>query len=100
MRNKTVDLTRGLKTYDHQPVITEQDEEAAELDNIKVGENHIPTQDAHEVEAQPSDFKVCLACSKALNEDEKIINARFVNEAIERGGDISVFPVCIKCNFE
>lgn len=48
----------------------------------------------------PKDFKVCVMCTKALNEDEKIINSRFVNEALEAGKDISVFPICIKCNFE
>ena len=51
-------------------------------------------------EAVPEDFKLCLTCKKMLNEDERIINARFVNEALERGKDITVFPVCIKCNFE
>ena len=34
-------------------------------------------------EAVPEDFKLCLTCKKALNEDERIINARFVNEALE-----------------
>ncbi len=51
-------------------------------------------------EAVPEDFKLCVTCKKALNEDERIINARFVNEALEQGKDITVFPVCIKCNFE
>ena len=51
-------------------------------------------------EAVPEDFKLCSTCKKMLNEDERIINARFVNEALERGKDITVFPVCIKCNFE
>ena len=51
-------------------------------------------------EAVPEDFKLCITCKKALNEDERIINARFVNEALEQGKDITVFPVCIKCNFE
>ena len=51
-------------------------------------------------EAIPEDFKLCITCKKALNEDERSINARFVNEALEQGKDITVFPVCIKCNFE
>ena len=67
---------------------------------MQVGEKRIAGSLEEDLEAQPSDFKICNNCNKALNEDEKIINARFVNEAMERGGDISVFPVCIKCNFE
>lgn len=50
--------------------------------------------------ASPNDFKLCITCNSCLNEDERIINARFVNEALEAGKDISVFPICIKCNFE
>jgi hypothetical protein len=69
----------------------EQDIETDELD----------AQGTAEItEAVPGDFKLCISCNRALNEDERIINARFVNEALERGQDISVFPVCIKCNFE
>ena len=48
----------------------------------------------------PNDFRLCVNCAISLNDDEKIINARFVNEALEAGKDISVFPICIKCNFE
>jgi len=53
-----------------------------------------------EDQAKPSDFKVCLTCNRGLNEDERIINARFVNEALEGAKDISMFPICIKCNFD
>lgn len=51
-------------------------------------------------EALPDDFVSCNVCSKNLTADEKIINARFVNEAMQDMNDVSVFPICIKCNFE
>lgn len=54
----------------------------------------------NELEAKPEDFIACNSCVKQLTEDEKIINARFVNEALAASRDISVFPVCIACNFE
>ena len=55
----------------------------------------------NEIEAKPEDFLNCNNnCGKELSEDEKIINARFVNEALAASRDISVFPVCIECNFE
>lgn len=54
----------------------------------------------NELEAKPEDFVACNSCVKQLTEDEKIINARFVNEALAASRDISVFPVCIACNFE
>lgn len=53
-----------------------------------------------ELEAKPEDFIACNVCQKPLSQDEKIINARFVNEAMANGGDITIFPVCIKCNFD
>lgn len=53
-----------------------------------------------EFEATPEDFEICKTCQGGLTEDEKIINARFVNEAIQAERDISIFPVCIACNFE
>lgn len=53
-----------------------------------------------ELEAKPEDFLACNVCQKALSGDEKIINARFVNEAMAAGKDITIFPVCIKCNFD
>ena len=52
------------------------------------------------MEAKPEDFIACNVCQKPLSQDEKIINARFVNEAMASGGDITIFPVCIKCNFD
>ena len=56
--------------------------------------------DEEELEARPEDFVNCNNCLRALTEDEKIINARFVNEAMAASRDISVFPICIACNFE
>ena len=53
-----------------------------------------------EVEVTPEDFINCKNCLRALTEDEKIINARFVNEAIQAARDISIFPVCLTCHFE
>ena len=35
-----------------------------------------------EFEATPEDFESCRTCRNALTQDEKIINARFVNEAM------------------
>ena len=52
------------------------------------------------MEAKPEDFLACNVCQAALSTDEKIINARFVNEAMAAGSDITIFPVCIKCNFD
>lgn len=45
-------------------------------------------------------LKICNGCSSALSEDEKVINARFIQQAASNGQDISVFPICVKCNFE
>ena len=56
--------------------------------------------DDEELEAKPEDFVCCRVCMRELSEDEKIINARFVNEAMAASRDISVFPICIACNFE
>ena len=53
-----------------------------------------------EFEVQPEDFDECKVCKRELTEDEKVINARFVNEAISAQRDIALFPVCIACNFE
>ena len=53
-----------------------------------------------ELEAKPEDFVACNNCLRNLSEDEKIINARFVNEAMAACRDISLFPICISCNFE
>ena len=52
-------------------------------------------EESDELEAKPEDFDCCNVCTRPLSEDEKIINARFVNEAIAASRDISVFPVCI-----
>ena len=58
-------------------------------------------QDVEEdLEARPEDFLACNVCAKTLSYDEKIINARFVNEAMANNGDITIFPVCMKCNFD
>ena len=48
-----------------------------------------------EFEVTPEDFDKCLSTQNELTEDEKIINARFANEALSAGRDISVFPVSI-----
>lgn len=56
--------------------------------------------DDSELEAKPEDFVSCNTCIRNLTDDEKIINARFVNEAMVASRDISVFPICIACNFE
>lgn len=65
----------------------------------------IPEEDVNgsfdeELEAKPEHFVLCNTCLRKLTEDEKIINARFVNEAMAASKDISVFPICIACNFE
>lgn len=57
-------------------------------------------EDLDNLQALPEDFISCNICKASLLPDEKVINARFVNEAMETGRDISVFPICIKCNFE
>jgi hypothetical protein len=45
-------------------------------------------------------LQVCNSCSSSLTEDERIINARFIQAAASNGQDISMFPICVKCNFE
>lgn len=72
---------------------------------INVGEQDIENSIAEEgndedLECTPEDFVNCRSCTKPLSDDEKIINARFVNEAIAAHRDISLFPICIACNFE
>lgn len=60
--------------------------------------NPIPIQEelvTEDIEATPEDFTNCKNCQRLLTEDEKIINARFVNEAIQAARDISIFPVCL-----
>ena len=47
-----------------------------------------------------STLSVCNSCGCALTEDEKIINARFIQQAASTDQDTSVFPICIKCNFD
>jgi len=48
-----------------------------------------------DIEATPEDFIACNSCLRELSQDEKIINARFVNEGIAACRDISAFPICI-----
>ena len=48
----------------------------------------------------PEDFLACNVCGKTLSQDEKVINARFVNEAMVNDEDITIFPICIRCNFD
>ena len=50
-----------------------------------------------DLEALPEDFIACRRCGTKLTEDEKIINARFVNEAMAAGRDISMFPLRLEC---
>lgn len=59
-----------------------------------------PAEEEDILEAQPEDFINCNNCLRQLNDDERIINARFVNEAMAASRDISIFPICIACNFE
>ena len=59
-----------------------------------------PIDDDKTTEARPEDFTNCNICLLELSEDEKIISARFVNEALAAHKDISAFPVCIVCNYE
>ena len=54
----------------------------------------------NELEAMPEDFLACNVCGKTLSQDEKVINARFVNEAMINDEDITIFPICIRCNFD
>ena len=49
-----------------------------------------------ELVAKPEDFLTCNVTGKPLSQDEKIINARFVNEAMANNEDITVFPLSIK----
>ena len=51
-------------------------------------------------EAVPEDFTNCRKCGTELTEDEKIINARLVNEAMVAGRDTSMFPLRLECFME
>ena len=66
-------------------------------------ENPIPEdagEEDNEYEARPEDFVNCIHTLRPLTEDEKIINARLVNEAMAASRDISMFPMSIPCIFE
>lgn len=65
-----------MKINANQSEILEAPLETDEMENLGQGSGEVN-------EAVPEDFKLCLTCKKALNEDERIINARFVNEALE-----------------
>jgi len=67
---------------------------------IPIPEEDMEAAFDEDLEARPEDFISCNSCLRQLTNDEGIINARFVNEAMAAGRDISVFPICIACNFE
>ena len=50
--------------------------------------------------AEPEDFIWCIKCKDPLTQEEKVINANLVNEAMASGKDISLYPVCLKGNHE
>ena len=77
--------SRAVRAHAAANPITEEDVDAAYDEDL---------------EARPEDFISCNGCMRQLTTDEGIINARFVNEAMAVGRDISVFPICIACNFE
>ena len=56
--------------------------------------------DDKELEAKLEDFFSSQAFMNELSEDEKITYARFVNEAIAAGLDISVLPIWLAYNSE
>ena len=51
-----------------------------------------------ELEAIPEDFIACTVCQKSLSQEEKVLNTQFVNEGMAAERDITIFPVCFKCN--
>jgi hypothetical protein len=40
-------------------------------------------------------LKYCNYCNCALSEDEKIINARFIQQGAASSQDFSIFPICV-----
>ena len=52
-----------------------------------------------ELVAIPDDFLACINCKTPLTQDEKIINTRFVNEGMAAERDITMLPLCFKCNY-
>ena len=50
-------------------------------------------EEADEYDATPEDVSNGGDRRRSLTEDEKIINARFVEEALQAERDISLFPV-------
>ena len=65
-----------------------------------VAEQASPAYSNKLVEELIGTLQVCNNCSNSLNEDERVINARFIQQAASNGQDISMFPICVKCNFE
>ena len=47
-----------------------------------------------------SEESTCNQCQQRLNEDELILNQRFIMQAQDNGLDTSPFPLCVKCHFE
>ena len=69
-----------------------------EAEEIEEDESVHPLEN-YELEAIPEDFVACTVCTKALSSDERILNARFVNDGMAADKDISMYPICFKCNF-
>ena len=63
-------------------------------------EDYVQEVEDEELQARPEDFLTCKKCQKDLSDDEKVINARFVNEAMAAFRDISNFPTCFMCNLD
>ena len=67
-----------------------------------LGEQDIEDEIDAELEARPDDFLACnvRVCNQPLTEEEKEMNARFVNEVMAKGGDVTKYPVCIECDVD
>ncbi len=71
-----------------------------DLGNAELNAKEAERCSAELIQQLMDSLQVCNVCNSMLNQDEKIINTRFIQQAVESGQDISVFPICVKCNFE
>lgn len=75
---------------------------AKEAQMPTLGEQDIEDEIDAELEARPDDFLSCnvRVCNQPLTEEEREMNARFVNEVMAKGGDVTKYPVCIECDVD
>ena len=95
---KTYSKTTGRSRYSKRSSTCTHKHKLVVMNSTEPIDNPISelVDEESEFEVAPEDFdNICKSTNYELTEDEKIINARFANEALAEGRDISVFPVSI-----